>query len=470
MQPRPCPGDFCGRHVLLLQGPVGPFFSRLARDLKNAGAVVHKINFNGGDRAFYSAGEAVDYTGTLDQWPAFLRRYVHDHEIDTILLYGDCRPVHDVVFDLFQDEDVEIFSFEEGYIRPLFVTFERGRVNGQSRLPRDSEWYRQQPLSTEGGPGGRDPNTFWHMAWWGIGYHVFAHLYRHRFPNGHALYHRGLGLEELWPQVRSLLRKGYHALRDWPASRRLMQHGHGRYFFVPLQVATDSQVFRYSRYGDPRTRTGRIEDFIRDVMQSFARHAPSGTMLVLKHHPMDRGYRHYGRFIRETAREMGIARRVTYLVKNVPTPQLINHSLGVVVINSTVGLQAVLHGRPVKVLGEAIYDMPGLTASCGLDAFWTEAESHVPDRDLVQRFEHFLKRHCLIRGSFFRRLPESSLHCGLVWPGEESASRAQTRKDGQVQYRDSLNRVVVARDAGGGGSAGIRHVAVSTKFGQTSLL
>lgn len=46
-------GAFRGRNVLLLQGPVGPFFSRLAHDLELAGASVHKVNFNAGDSLFY---------------------------------------------------------------------------------------------------------------------------------------------------------------------------------------------------------------------------------------------------------------------------------------------------------------------------------------------------------------------------------------------------------------------------------
>ncbi len=420
--------DFAGRRVLLLQGPVGPFFRRLAQDLREAGASVHKLNFNGGDRRFFSPadGEVTDYTGRLEEWPAFLEAFVREKEIDAIFLYGDCRPVHDVAFSLFADDDVDIYTFEEGYIRPFYVTLERGRVNGGSSLPRDPEWYRRLSLQAErrsgkadsghSTSGRKDPNTFWHMAWWGFLYHVNAHRHRHHYPHGHALYHRGLGAVELWPQVRSLLRKALYALLDWPASARLFRHDRQKYFFVPLQVASDSQVYRYSRYGTRNSREGRIEAFISDVMESFARHAPAKTKLVFKHHPMDRGYRHYGAFIRRTARRLGIADRVIYLIKNVPTPWLIDHSLGVIVINSTVGLQGVLHGRPVKVLGQAIYDMPGLTAQCSLDAFWKGANDHVPDAALVERYVHHLKKSCLIRGSFFRRISESPLHCGLEWP------------------------------------------------------
>ena len=43
------------RRVLLLQGPIGPFFWRLANFLKIRNADVVKINFNGGDALFYPA-------------------------------------------------------------------------------------------------------------------------------------------------------------------------------------------------------------------------------------------------------------------------------------------------------------------------------------------------------------------------------------------------------------------------------
>ncbi len=59
---------FRGERVLLLQGPVGPFFRRLADDLTRAGAQVFKVNFNGGDWLFYQNG-AFNYHGRLEDWP-----------------------------------------------------------------------------------------------------------------------------------------------------------------------------------------------------------------------------------------------------------------------------------------------------------------------------------------------------------------------------------------------------------------
>ena len=65
--------------VLLLQGPMGPFFRRLGRAMASARAEVHKINFNPADVLFYPGPNAVAYRGPLDDWPAFLRAFLAEH-------------------------------------------------------------------------------------------------------------------------------------------------------------------------------------------------------------------------------------------------------------------------------------------------------------------------------------------------------------------------------------------------------
>src|SRR2546430_4763094 len=59
------------KRVLLLQGPVGPFFRCLAKLLRAAGAEVHKVNFNGGDCLFYPTN-APTRRGPPGDWPQFL--------------------------------------------------------------------------------------------------------------------------------------------------------------------------------------------------------------------------------------------------------------------------------------------------------------------------------------------------------------------------------------------------------------
>ena len=64
---------FRNKRILLLQGPLGPFFRRLASDLEGVGAEVFKVNFNGGDWLFYPS-KSINYRGGIEDWPEFFER------------------------------------------------------------------------------------------------------------------------------------------------------------------------------------------------------------------------------------------------------------------------------------------------------------------------------------------------------------------------------------------------------------
>src|SRR5690606_16107549 len=86
--------DVAGRRVLLLQGPVGPFFRRFADELVHRGATVSKVNFNGGDALFFRGPEAVSFRDDLARWPEFLARLLAERAVEHVFLFGDCRPIH----------------------------------------------------------------------------------------------------------------------------------------------------------------------------------------------------------------------------------------------------------------------------------------------------------------------------------------------------------------------------------------
>ena len=46
--------------ILLLQGPLGPFFQTLSQALSKAGHEVYKIHFNGGDECWHCVGYVQD--------------------------------------------------------------------------------------------------------------------------------------------------------------------------------------------------------------------------------------------------------------------------------------------------------------------------------------------------------------------------------------------------------------------------
>jgi len=75
--------DFADKNILLLQGPIGPFFYRFAKKLKKERATVYKINFNGGDFLFYPFS-SVSYTKSLENFGPFLKEFCIKNNIDSI--------------------------------------------------------------------------------------------------------------------------------------------------------------------------------------------------------------------------------------------------------------------------------------------------------------------------------------------------------------------------------------------------
>ena len=83
------------RIFLLLQGPHGPFFDRLGRLLRSAGAQVWRCAFNAGDEFFWSdTPHLLRHTGSSADWPAHLARIIAEKNVTDIVLYGDVRPIH----------------------------------------------------------------------------------------------------------------------------------------------------------------------------------------------------------------------------------------------------------------------------------------------------------------------------------------------------------------------------------------
>ena len=128
--------NLAGHNILLLQGPMGPFFWWLARDLRGRGANVHKVNFNAGDALFYPVG-GLSFRGAIDEWAGFLESLIRDNSIDEIVLFGDCRAYHRVAISVACRKGIAVRVFEEGYLRPDWITLEKGGVNGNSFLPTD---------------------------------------------------------------------------------------------------------------------------------------------------------------------------------------------------------------------------------------------------------------------------------------------------------------------------------------------
>ena len=383
------------KNLLFLQGPMGSFFADLNKIFLKAGAQTHRIGLNVGDYFFSSKHNYVPYRGTPANWPDFIKTYLNDNKIDIIFLFGDCRYYPATAIYAAKNLGIEVFVFEEGYIRPDYITMERYGVNDYSQLPKDANFYRELPYKELPLPNKTYTSSI-KLKYSAIVYYILADFFSWRYP--YYTHHRELNAwKELYFGLRSGVRKYLYAYKERGIVDKVKSSWSKAYFFVPLQTHNDFQILQHSTYRS-------VEVFIEDVIKSFAKHADKKHKLVFKHHPVDRGRKNYREFILKFAKEHHVEERVEVL-HDVHLPTLLKHALGTVTINSTVGLSSLYHNTPTLTMGNAIYGFEGMCKlSEDLDDFWSD--QGIVDKELYRKFRQYLIEHTQLNGSFYGLIPK----------------------------------------------------------------
>lgn len=376
------------KNILLLQGPVGPFFKNVAKWLIKAGCQVNKINLNGGDEYFYSQN-SVPFYDKIDKFKPFLIDYIHQNKIDAIVVFGDCRAYHKIAKSIVdENSSLSFWAFEEGYLRPHYITFEKNGVNGFSLIPKDHNFYKSIEIIPIDDKKGK--SHFYSMSYYAITYYIWMQLKKYKYPN--YLHHKKTSLSfyvSHW--CLAIIRKFKAKLKQTAVIKNVVNNDYKPFYIFPLQCNQDFQIQVHSHYHS-------MKSYIFRVIRSFALFADENSYLLIKHHPMDEGFNNYARIIKELAKRYKIEKRVIY-IHAVPMPILLRKGIGLVTVNSTCGLSALIHGLPVITLGTAHYDIKGLTFQSGLDRFWKEGKK--PDSELFERYHSYLCSKSQIKGSIY---------------------------------------------------------------------
>src|ERR1700741_1031180 len=123
-------------HFLFLQGMPSPFFRRIAAGLAARGCRTTGMNFCLGDWLFWGGRNAVNYRGSLADWPAFIDAFLVRESVTDLVLLGEQRRYHREAIQAAQARGIRVTVTDFGYLRPDWITLERDGMSGNSRFPR----------------------------------------------------------------------------------------------------------------------------------------------------------------------------------------------------------------------------------------------------------------------------------------------------------------------------------------------
>lgn len=378
------------RTVLMLQGPPSGFWRQLGDRFGQAGATVLKVNFCAGDHVYWGRRPALAFRAGRECWPEYLSRLIEGHRVTDILYYGDRMPYHARAAEVAQHLGVRTYAVEFGYLRPGWITLERGGMGVHSHFPADPDLIRSLAVTLPAvDPTRRHAHPFAVEAFNEVAFNLLNTFDWLCYPR----YDPDRFYATL-PEYFSSFLRSWRRSRARDDAERILAEAEARawpYALYALQLQNDWQIRANSPFTDQR-------EVLEKVIASLVREAPSAMRLIVKLHPMDVGMIDWGAEVRAIAARHSAANRV-HFVDGGNLDALMAGAGCVIVVNSTVGLHALRAGRPVKTFGMAVYDMPGLTHQGELGRIWTAPEA--VDRALVDDLVRVLAATIQSRGSFY---------------------------------------------------------------------
>ncbi|MCV2869162.1 capsule biosynthesis protein CapA [Defluviimonas sp. WL0002] len=377
----------------MLQGPHGPFFGLLADALRSAGATVWRVGFNRGDEFFWRGRKNyVPYLGRAEDWPGVCSDMLATMRITDLVLYGDTRPIHAEAVRQARDRGIRVHVFEEGYLRPYWVTYERGGSNGHSRLM-DTDVATMRVALARSRVDTPEVPALWgdlrQHVFYGALYHFFVMALNRRYQN--FVPHRGVSVrQEFRLHLRRLLMMPIHRVERWISTRRV-KNGGFPYHLVLLQLEHDASFRTHSPFASQT-------EFIELCLDGFAAGAPRHHHLVFKAHPLEDGRAPVRATVRAAARRLGVADRVHFL-RGGKLASLLGAARSVVTVNSTAAQQALWRGLPLRAFGKAVYCKPEFVSDLPIDRFFASCDR--PDMVAYSDYRQYLLETSQIPGGFY---------------------------------------------------------------------
>ena len=390
------------------------------------------MGFNLGDRVFWPGAGYIAFQAAQDRWAEVCADIMARHGITDLVLYGDTRPIHATAILLAQARGITVHVFEEGYLRPYWVTYERGGSNGHSRLMDLSVPQMQGALDRVDLDLPEVPATWGDMRqhmFWGALYHGCVAMGFRAYANFRP--HRALTVgQEFLLYLNRFLLMPVHRLERRLATWRI-RNGGFPYHLAILQLEHDASFRDHSPFSS-------MTEFLALVIEGFAKGAPRHHHLVFKAHPLEDGRVPLLPEIRRLAALHGIRDRV-HFVRGGKLARLLDAARSAVTVNSTAGQQALWRGLPLRTFGAAVYAKPEFVSSQPLEAFFAAPER--PDTRAYRDYRHFLLETSQLVGGFYSSRGRKALLRQVVDLMLSPSDPYQALEEGNAAPRQQLRLV-----------------------------
>ncbi|WP_273831880.1 hypothetical protein [Guptibacillus sedimenti] len=346
------------------------------------------------------------YTYKKDQLYSIAAKYMNflidlnkTENIDMIITWNETFMFDSLAKQFAQINGIEVRMFEAGIFRPYTVTIDPQGINYGNSLPMEKEFYSKKKRNYELRPF--DSNVDFEIS--GKGYHSIeipklkSYYLKERLKDKlhNQLLKDELELEIIKEGFFEKVNKIIKKKAGFNKKERNVQVD-GRYIFVPFQVHDDSQIILNS----PNIKDmEELVEVISDAIMKLNKSNDNGYKVVFKEHPGDQGRVDYSKLYKKHNQNDDII-----FLKYGDTNNLIKNSDLVITVNSTVGIEALKHHKPVITLGNAYYNIEGIAHYCrNLSTLHLEIEKSIKeevDVDLVNNFLNYLRYEYQIEGDF----------------------------------------------------------------------
>lgn len=378
------------KKILLLQGPVGPFFAYLQEAFEAKGFGVKRILLNKADSLFSLGKSSYRFSGGIESWDLWFGVELKKNKPDVIVLFGSTRPAHMIATKIAHKLGIEVISLEEGYLRAGYITCEPEGNNQYSTLrnwkPGNTQTLIRAPLNIT--------SSFSVMCFWGAVYYLYREITQSEVEK--TLNHRATQgvITESSKWFLHISRMCWSKIFEKSSVSQLYNLHSGGYILIPLQTPSDAQLSVASRGW---SNEKLVKESLKALLDCGAK-----EILVFKTHPLDENAHKLRGFIYKEAKACGLSHKVK-VFRSGKLGKLTQKSSGMIVINSTSAFSALNYHVPVLVLGDAIFRHETIvTVGYGKRAIKEFLLKRlVKNSSFVKDFFFSVKEQALVPGDFY---------------------------------------------------------------------